>query len=71
MVMGLVEQIRSEQERLGWSTQQLLERSGLKLDRSTLHRKLTGRTPMTDGECESLANAMAYKLVYPPQRRRA
>jgi transcriptional regulator with XRE-family HTH domain len=67
--MGLVEQIRSEQLRLGWSTQQLLDRSGLALERSTLSRKLRGETPMTDAECEALAAAMALTLTWPKRRR--
>jgi len=69
--MGLVEQIRREQQRLGWSTQQLLDKSGLRLDRSTLHRKLAGEVPTTDAECEALANAMAFTLTWPKRRRRA
>jgi hypothetical protein len=68
--MGLVQQIRSEQERLGLSVQELLERSGLPLERSTLQRKLTGRVPMTDVECEALANAMGLVLVWPKKKRR-
>jgi ribosome-binding protein aMBF1 (putative translation factor) len=63
--MGLVEQIRIAKEIAGWSTQQLLERSGLKLDRSTLHRKLAGDTPMTDAECQSLAHALGIQLIWP------
>lgn len=68
--MGLVEQIRSEQLRLGWSTQQLLDRSRLSIDRSTLHRKLAGEVPTTDAECEALAGAMGFTLVWPKRRRR-
>ncbi len=68
--MGLVEQIRSEQQRLGWSTQQLLDKSGLRLDRSTLHRKLAGDVPTTDAECEALANALELQLVWPQSEGR-
>lgn len=67
--MGLVEQIRSEQLRLGWSMQQLLDSSGLQIDRSTLHRKLTGVWPTTDSECEALARAMNLTLIWPKRRR--
>lgn len=65
--MGLVEQIRTAQRERGWSTQELLERSGLKMDRSTLHRKLSGDTPMTDAECEALALCMGITLVVWPR----
>jgi transcriptional regulator with XRE-family HTH domain len=63
--MGLVEQIRSEQKRLGWSTQQLLDKSGLKIERSSLHRKLAGDTPITADECQALATALGIQLVWP------
>lgn len=56
--MGLVEQIRMAARELGWSTQQLLDKSGLSLERSTLHRKLAGDVPTSDAECEALADAI-------------
>lgn len=63
--MGLVEQIRSAKEARGWSTQHLLDKSGLRIDRSTLHRKLAGEVPTTDSECEALAQALAIQLTWP------
>lgn len=66
--MGLVEQIRTAQLERGWSVQQLLDKSGLQLDRSTLQRKLTGEVPATDAECEALAKALKTQLVYPRAR---
>jgi ribosome-binding protein aMBF1 (putative translation factor) len=63
--MGLVEQIRTAQRERSWSTQQLLNESGLDLDRSTLHRKLAGEVPCTDAECEALARALSITLVWP------
>lgn len=51
--------------------QQLLERSGLKLDRSVLQRKLCGKVPATSAECEALARALSITLVWPRKRGRA
>lgn len=71
--MGLVQQIRSAQLGLGWSIQDLLDKSGLPIDRSTLHRKLAGDVPTTDAECEALARAIRkerpdFRLMWPKQR---
>jgi transcriptional regulator with XRE-family HTH domain len=68
--MGLVEQIRSEQLRRSWSTQQLLEKSGLQIERSTLHRKLTGEIPLTAVECQALATALDLQLIWPVNEER-
>jgi ribosome-binding protein aMBF1 (putative translation factor) len=65
-----VEQIRIAQQRLGLSTQQLLDKSKLSIDRSSLHRKLTGAVPTTDTECEALAKALGITLVWPKRRAR-
>ncbi len=64
-MQSLVEQIKREQEAQGWSTQQLLEKSGLKIERSVLHRKLDGQTPASTRECEALAAALDLTLVWP------
>ena len=56
--------------------QQLLEKSGLHIDRSSLYRKLyppKGRrvlVPATTAECEALAKALGITLVYPQPRGR-
>lgn len=63
--MGLVEQIRTAQRERSWSTQRLLDESGLQLERSTLSRKLRGEVPCTDAECEALARALDITLVWP------
>lgn len=52
------EQIRARQKELGLSDAQLLERSGLKVDRSVLRRQLVGETPMTTETAQILADAM-------------
>ncbi len=63
--MSLVEQIRRAQVERGWSVQQLLELSGLSIDRSSLQRKLSGAVPATTEECEALARALGITLVWP------
>lgn len=68
--MSLVEQIRRAQVERGWSVQQLLDKSGLSIDRSSLQRKLAGDVPLTTEECEALAKALDITLVWPKPRRR-
>ena len=67
--MHLVQQIREAQQERGWSVQQLLEKSGLPLDRSSLHRKLNGDVATTASECEALAKALEITLVWPKRPR--
>lgn len=62
---SLIEQVRLAQVEQGLSVQQLLDKSGLKMERSVLHRKLNGTTPATTAECEALATALGITLVYP------
>jgi hypothetical protein len=74
--MELVQQIRTAQLELGWSTQHLLNMSGLSLDRSTLQRKLTGDTPTTSAELEALADAIRdarpdFRLEWPSETTKA
>lgn len=68
--MSLVEQVRLAQVARGWSVQQLLDKSGLPLERSTLQRKLNGATPSTTEECEAMAKALGITLVWPKKPRR-
>lgn len=68
--MGLVEQIRSAQRALGWSNQQLLERSGLTFNLTGLSRRLRGEIRTSTEECEALAGALRlglpkFRLVWP------
>jgi transcriptional regulator with XRE-family HTH domain len=66
-VRSLVEQLRRARESRGDTVQQLLERSGLDLERSVLHRKLRGESLITATECEALAQALDITLRYPNQ----
>lgn len=63
---SLVEQVRRAREGRGLSVAQLLERSGLRLERSTLARKLAGAVPTTTEECEAMARALDVTLVVLP-----
>ncbi len=75
----LIAQLRSAYERSGWTMEQLLEKSGLDLDRSTLRRKLlvnekskTDRhVPMRTEEAEALASALGVTLVFLPNEAKA
>lgn len=73
-MLTLVEQVRLAYERSGWSLAELLRRSGLPIDRSTLGRKLLGDNRKGRGrlvrlgteECEALARALGITLVVSP-----
>lgn len=55
----------------GWSFQELLDRSKLKLDKASLIRKLAGKTPLKTEEAESLADTFrrhgfSITIAWPP-----
>lgn len=65
-VRTLVEQLRDAYEKSGWTMEQLLKKSGLHLDRSSLRRKLLDvkdTVPMKTEEAEALAHALDVTLV--------
>jgi len=66
----LVEQLRDAYEKSGLTMEQLVERSGLDIDRSSLRRKLLDvkdPIPMKTAECEALAQALGVTLVVMPE----
>lgn len=67
VVLTLSEQIREAFERSEMTVAELLAKSGLDIDRSALHRRLKGETPMRTGEAEVLANALGINLVWVAQ----
>lgn len=70
MVRTTVQQLHAAYKRSGWSAAEVVKRSGLDLDRSTLRRKLKGIRPMTTEESEVLAATFNVTIVVvPPQRR--
>src|SRR5262245_45732759 len=62
-VKPIAEQLRVAHEASGWSVQELLEKSGLEIDRSSLARKLTGDLPMKTREAEVLARTLGVQVV--------
>lgn len=73
VVRTLVEQLRDAYERAHEQTKMtmddLLQRSGLEIDRSSLRRKLLDvkdPIPMKTEECEALAHALGVTLVVVP-----
>lgn len=66
----LVEQLRDAYEKTGLTMEQLVEKSGLDIDRSALRRKLLDvkdPIPMKTGEAEALARALDVTLVVVPE----
>jgi hypothetical protein len=69
-VRTLVDQLREAFEQSELSVPELLVRAKLKLDRSSLHRKLSGELDLKTGEAEALALALDAELVWNPRRRK-
>lgn len=75
----LVEQLRDAYEKSGLTMEELLEKSGLDIDRSSLRRKLLvaegskndRSIPMKTEECEALAQALGITLVVLPDEAKA
>lgn len=66
----LVEQLRDAYEKSEMTMEQLLAKSGLELDRSSLRRKLLDvkdPVPMKTYEAEALARALDVTLVVVPE----
>lgn len=66
----LVEQLRDAYERSGWTMEELLDKSGLGIDRSSLRRKLLDvkdPIPMKTDEAEALAAALGVVLAWVPE----
>lgn len=66
-VQTILQQLRVAYERTGWTMAELLDRSGLRLDRSTLRRKMVGEVPTTTEEAEALALALSTTLAVVPE----
>lgn len=67
---NLVEQLRDAYEKSGLTMEQLVDKSGLDLDRSSLRRKLLDvkdPVPMRTNEAEALARALEVTLVVMPE----
>jgi ribosome-binding protein aMBF1 (putative translation factor) len=69
VVRGIVDQLADGLEHLGWSVNELLERSGLPIGRSALQRKLRGQLRLNVDEAEVLATTMKITLVWPQTRK--
>lgn len=70
----IVDQLRDAYLKSGWTMEELVTKSGLRLDRSTLRRKLLvdewstddRNVPMRTSEAEALAQALGVTLVVLP-----
>lgn len=61
--MQLHEQVATAFGQTGWTIEELLEKSGLEMDRSQLGRKLSGKAPMRTEEAEALVDAIRRKGI--------
>lgn len=72
--MQLHEQIAAAFEKTGWSVAEFREKSGIKIDRSQLARRLSGDTPMKTEEAELLVDALRkhgfdVAIAWPPAKK--
>lgn len=73
-VRSLVEQLRDAYLKAKWTMDELVEKSGLDIDRSALRRKILDvkdPIPMKTEEAEALANALGVTLVVIPDEAKA
>jgi len=66
----IVDQLRDAFESSELSLPQLLERADIKMDRSSLCRKLAGELPLKTDEAEALAIGLGIELVWNSRRRK-
>ena len=66
---SITEQLQEALKAAGWSVQELLDRSKLPIDRSSLARKLTGDLPLKTSEAEVLAATLKVRIVFPRKGR--
>lgn len=71
MVQTLTEQLHVAFKSSGMSVAELLAKSKLDLDRSSLSRKLHGEQPMRTDEAQVLASVLDATITWPPRKRAA
>lgn len=72
----IVEQLRETYKKTDWTMGELLQKSGLDLDRSSLRRKISGEIDMKTDEAEVLANTFRkhgfdLTLVWPSKKTKS
>jgi hypothetical protein len=70
-VRSITQQLSDALARTGWSVGELLKRSRLPVDRSSLARKLKGSLPMKTTEAEALAIVLGTYIGWPERRAKA
>jgi hypothetical protein len=68
MMLTLVEQLNAAFVRSKLSVAELLSRTELDLDRSSLHRKLRGELRMNTEEAERIATVLGVTIAFAPER---
>lgn len=63
-VRGLRNQLVDAFQKTSWSMDELLKRSKLDLDRSTLRRKMIGETKISAEECQAIAAALGITITW-------
>ena len=69
-VKTLAEQLLAAMTGKGWSVPELLKRSGLTCDRTSLYRKLHGEQKLSTEECEQLAQVLGITIAWAPRDER-
>lgn len=67
-MLTLVEQLHAAFVRSKLSVAELLSRTELDLDRSSLHRKLRGELRMNTEEAERIATVLGVTIAFAPER---
>ena len=66
-----VKQLHAAWLKTGWSAVELLRRTKLDCDRTSMGRKIRGQQSVSASELDAIASALGYELIARPRRRRA
>ena len=69
-MVTLTQQLNAAFEESGWSVAELLAKTGLPIDRSSLSRKLKGELRMNTDEAETIASALGVTISWPERAGR-
>lgn len=70
-VKTIAAQLREAMEGKGWSVPDLLRKSRMRCDRSSLQRKLSGAQKLSTDEAQKLARVLGCTLLWDPSEARA
>lgn len=62
---SILEQLNQAWRGKSWTVEELAERCGLQLERTTMGKKMKGQIPLKDTEIQALATCLEITIVWP------